>query len=231
MVAVGEHLAFELRPLEDDAGLRLVLGEADRQVEQRLVFDQAAGLDAAARRQHQLGLGVVDAGRQFLGGETAEHHRMDRADARAGEHGEQRLGDHRHVDDDAVALADAEIDERRGERRDLVLQLAIGDAPLRMGDRAVVIDRRLIAAAGGDMAVDGVEAGVQRRVGKPAAVDAGFGVEDRLRRADPVDPLGRLGPEPKRIGAPLRVDFAVAAAHRFAPARRARGDRRFRSGP
>ena len=221
VVALGEHLAFELRPLEDDAGLRLVPGEADRQIEQRLVFDQAAGLDAAARRQHQLGLGVVDAGRQLLGGEAAEHHRMDRADARAGEHGEQRLGDHRHVDDDAVALADAEIDERRGERRHLVLQLAIADAPLRMGDRAVVIDRRLVAAAGGDMAVDGVEAGVQRRVGKPAAVDAGLRVEDRLRRADPVDPLGRLGPESKRIGAPLRVDFAVAAAHRFAPARRA----------
>ena len=149
-------------------------GEPDRKIEQRLVFDQAAGLDAAARRQHQLGLGVVDAGRELLGGETAEHHRVDGADARAGEHGEQRLGDHRHVDDDAVALADAEIDERRGKRRDLVLQLAIGDAPLRMRDRAVVIDRRLVAAAGGDMAVDGVEAGVQRRVGEPAAVDAGL---------------------------------------------------------
>ena len=52
VVAIGEHLAFELRPLEDDAGLRLVLGEADGEIEQRLVFDQAAGLDAAARRQH-----------------------------------------------------------------------------------------------------------------------------------------------------------------------------------
>ena len=43
-----------------------------------------------------------------FGREAAEHDRMDRADARAGEHREQRLGHHRHVEDDAVALGDAE---------------------------------------------------------------------------------------------------------------------------
>ncbi len=34
------------------------------------------------------------------------------------------LGHHRHVEDDAVALADAELLQHRAERRRLVLQLA-----------------------------------------------------------------------------------------------------------
>ena len=81
----------------------------DRLVEQRLVRDDAAGLDAAARRQDDLRLAVVDAGRELLGREAAEHHRMNRADARAGEHRDHRLRHHRHVEDDAVALGDAEV--------------------------------------------------------------------------------------------------------------------------
>jgi uncharacterized protein len=36
-----------LRPLVDDAGRRLVSGEADGEVEQRLIFDDPAGLDPA----------------------------------------------------------------------------------------------------------------------------------------------------------------------------------------
>ena len=40
--------------------------------------------------------------------------------------GDRRLGDHRHVDDDAVALADAEVVQDAGERGDLVGQLGVG---------------------------------------------------------------------------------------------------------
>jgi hypothetical protein len=84
-------------------------------VEQRLVGDDAAGLDAAGGGHDHLGLGVVDAGGELLGGEAAEDDGVHRADAGAGEHGDQRLGDHRHVDDDPVALADAVLDQRAGE--------------------------------------------------------------------------------------------------------------------
>ena len=50
---------------------------------------------------------------RLAAGEAAEHHRMDRADARAGEHRERRLGDHRHVDQHPVALLDAERQQHR----------------------------------------------------------------------------------------------------------------------
>ena len=183
MVARLVHPRRDLRPLEDDAMLRLGLRQADRQVEQGLIFHDAAGLDAAARGQDHLRLGVVDAGRELLGGEAAEHHRMHRSDPGAGEHGHDRLGDHRHVDQHAVARVDAEVLQHRGERRGLIEQFAIGDGPLRPGDGAVVIERRLIAAAPFHMAVERVVAGVDARVGEPAAVDARPGIEDPLRRA------------------------------------------------
>ena len=44
-----------------------------------------------------------------------------RAQASMRDHG---LGHHRHVDDDAVALADAEVLQHAAERRHLVVQLA-----------------------------------------------------------------------------------------------------------
>ena len=109
-----------LRPLQHDAGLRLYARKLDRLVEQRLVLHDPAGLDAAARRENQLRLRVVDAGGELLGREAAEHDRMHRADARAGEHRDHRLRHHRHIEDDAIALGDAEILHDGGERLHLI---------------------------------------------------------------------------------------------------------------
>ncbi len=92
---------------------------------------------------------------------------MHRADARAGEHGDNRFGDHRHVDQHAVAGRDAKILQDGAERRRLIKQFAIGDCPLGRGDGAVVVDGGLVAAAGLHMAVERIVAGVAPRVGKP----------------------------------------------------------------
>jgi hypothetical protein len=52
-----------LRSLEDEALGGLVLGQVDRLVQQRLVWDNSIHLDAAGRRQDQFGRGVIDARR------------------------------------------------------------------------------------------------------------------------------------------------------------------------
>ena len=211
MVAAFDQSGFELRPLQDQTSVGLVRRERDRLVEQRLVGDDAAGLDAAARRQDRLRRGVVDAGREFVRGKAAEHHRMDGADARAGEHGDRRLRHHRHVDEHPVALADAEVAQHGGEHLGLGQQAMIGEDALGPGKRRIVDDGGLVAAPGVDMAVDGVEAGVADPAGKPAAINAGLGIEDRLRLLEPVDVLGRLRPEALRIALPARIDLVIAA--------------------
>ena len=138
-----------------------------------------AALDAAGRGDDHDRLGVVDAGRELVGGEAAEHDRMDGADAGAGEHGDQRFGHHRHVDDDPVALADPVPDQGTGEAGDQVLQLGIGDRALGAGDGAVVDDGGLGAAAGRDVPVDGIVAGVQPAALEPAIERGLVRIEDR----------------------------------------------------
>ena len=165
-----------------------------------LYVHDAAGLDAAARREDQFRPRVVDAGRQFLGGEAAEHHAVHGADPRAGEHRDDRFRHHRHIEDDAVALDHAEILHDRGERLYLVQKLGIGEFGDRVGQRRIVDQRELIGASARDMAVERVVAGVDHGAGEPAAVSARRGIEDLLRRLDPVDLARRL--RPKALGIP-----------------------------
>ena len=120
----ADELRLERRPLEDDAALRLVGRQVDRRIEQRLVGDNAVGLDPARGGDDHLRSGVVDAGRELAGGEPAEDDGVNRADPRAREHRDQRLGDHRHVEDHPVAALDPVRAESAREQRDLVPELA-----------------------------------------------------------------------------------------------------------
>ena len=147
-------------PITDvDATAAEMLGE--------LVADlRAAGLDAARGGQHQLGLAVVDAGGELVRREATEHHRVDGADAGAGQHRHHRLGDHRHVDDDAVALADAETPQRIREAVHFAIQAAVGVGLL----LTVFTDpeqRRLVATITMDVSIDAVDRRVERTAFKP----------------------------------------------------------------
>ena len=152
--------------------------------------------------------------REFLRREPAEHHGMDRPDARAREHREHRLRDHRHVDDHAVALHDSSVRKDGRQCCDLVFQLREGDRALCTGDGAVVLDRDLVAARAIGMAIDRVIAGVADGIGEPR------GRKRRLpdRKCGRVDaPSRSLSPrhaEGLGVTLPGRVGFEVAARHR-----------------
>jgi hypothetical protein len=78
---------------------------------------------------------VVDPGGEFLGREASEDDRVDRPETRAGEHGHGRLGHHRHVHQDPVALAHAAAGQTAGEAGHLIPQLRVGVAPSSAGHR------------------------------------------------------------------------------------------------
>ena len=67
MVAARDETCLPLLALQDDASRGLVPRERDRLVEHRLVGNHPAGLEAAARREDQLRLGVVDPGGKLAG--------------------------------------------------------------------------------------------------------------------------------------------------------------------
>ena len=80
-------------------------------------------------------LAILDAAGERVRREPAEHHRVDRADARAGEHRVGRLRDHRQIDGDAIALLDVAVAQDIGEPADLVVQLLVGDVLRLRSDR------------------------------------------------------------------------------------------------
>ena len=210
IAALGQ-VAGLLLALHDDAAFRLVGGEFDGLVEQRLVGDDPARLDAAGRGNDGLGRAIVDARLQLVGGKAAEDHGMDGAEARNGQHGEGGFGHHGHVDENAVALGHALVAQHGRQGLHLRLEFGIGELLQGSGDRAVIDERNLIGAPARDMAVNRIMAGVALGAGKPAAIGAGFGIEDLVPRLEPVDFAGRAGPEALRVLFPALVDVVISA--------------------
>ena len=103
VIAPRRQIGALLVALQDDAGVRFVGGQFDRAVDQRFVGDDAPRFDPAAGGDDRFWCCIVDPCGKFVGGEPPEHHGMDCPDPRTGQHRNQRLRDHRHVDDDPVA--------------------------------------------------------------------------------------------------------------------------------
>ncbi len=156
-------------------------------------------------------------------GEAAEDHRVDRADAGAGEHGDHGLGDHRHVDGHYVAAVHVLPAQGVGELADLLVELAVGDFLVVGGIVAFPDDRHLVAAFG-EVTVEAVVRHVEGAVGEPLDVHVMVvegGLLDLLERLDPVDPLGLLAPEAVGVDDGLLVHRLVGGfvgegpCHRF----------------
>ncbi len=140
---------------------------------------------------------------------------MDRAQTRAGEHGDGGLRHHRHVDEDAVAVSDAVALQHAREGRDLVEQLGIGEFLDAAEHGAVIDERGALAVPRFHMAVERVPAAVglcaDEPAGKPVLDFEGF-----RRGPEPVDFLRRLRPEAFRVLLPGVVGILVAS-HAAAP--------------
>ncbi len=159
---------------------------------------------------HQLRAAILDPAGQAVGREAAEDDGMDGADPGAGEHRHGRLGDHRHVDCDAVAALDAELLQDVGEDADVVMEFAIGDVARLARVVAFPDDGRLVAA-GGQMAVEAIGGDVEGPVLVPLDRDvrSEAGVLDPGEGLDPVDPFRLLAPEAVGIAHRTRIHLLV----------------------
>ncbi len=144
-----------------------------------------------------------------VGREAAEDHRMDRADPGAGQHGVGRLGDHRQVDGDPVALLDAVRLQHIGHAADLGVGLGVGDLAA-VGRIVALPDDRDVVGAVRQVAVEAVGRDVQHPVGEPAdaevlavegdVLDLGEGLRSSRagRRPRARNPPGRPRPGARR---------------------------------
>ena len=144
---------------------------------------------------------------------TAEDDRVHHSDAGAGQHGDHRLGDHGHVDDQPVSLFQAGGTQRSGKAGDLLLKLAVGNPADDAGDRAVVDQGILLRPPALHVAVQGVVAGVEPAALKPADELPSGDIQDTVPLALPVHGLGRLGPESLRLLQRTAIDRFVGFIH------------------
>ncbi len=110
-----QRQALVQTPVAEHDFFRREFGQAAGFIDQMLVGHGLAAAHAGVGGDHDLGLGIVDTYRQVVGGKSTEHHRVNGPDPGAGQDGEQGFGDHRHVDDDPIALADAQRLQHGGE--------------------------------------------------------------------------------------------------------------------
>ncbi len=128
--------------------------------------------------------------RQGVGGEPAEHDRVDQAEPGAGQHGDRQLRDHPHVDGDPIALAQTEALEPVGEPAHLGGEVGVGDGASVAGLTHPVVGN--LVAMLGEMPIEAVVRQVELPVLEPLEEGRVGVVEDFCRRGEPGDALQRL---------------------------------------
>jgi hypothetical protein len=126
-VASRDPVDVGARAAHDDDVPDRELVRGDRLVHVGLERHLLAAAHALVGRDNERRRAILDAARERLRREAAEDDGMDGAHARAGEHRNRGLGDHRHVDRDAIAFLHAEPAQRIAEAADLLVQFPVRD--------------------------------------------------------------------------------------------------------
>ncbi|MDH6225791.1 hypothetical protein M2169_002761 [Streptomyces sp. MJP52] len=179
-----------------DLGERLVHGG--------LEGGRLAAAPAAVGGDDHLGVGVLDAGGQRVGGEASEDHGVRGADAGTGQHRDGRLRDHGHVDGHPVALADTQLQQRVGGAGHLVLEFGVRDGAAVAG-LALEVDGHPVAVAGLHVTIHAVVGDVERAVLEPLGERRVRPVERLVRLGVPGQAAGLLGPEAEPVSLGLLI--------------------------
>ena len=198
-VATRLQVGVGLGALVDHAALGFMSGLLDGRVYQRFVFNDLVHFYAAGRRHNDPGFGIVDTHRQLVSGKAPEHHGVDGAQARGGEHGHGGFRDHRHVDQYPVAFFHPLLAQGTREGGDAFGELGVGDGLFAVRDGGIVVDRHLIAAPGSEVGIQRHVAGVHDAIGKPAVDTVFILAENGGGEGEPVQLAGLVGPEGVRI--------------------------------
>ena len=108
-------------------------------------------------------------------------------------------------------LRDAEVAQHGAEQLHLGQHAPVGEGLDRVGDGRIVNQSRLVVAAGGDVTVERIVAGVAGGAGEPAAIDTGVLVKDFFWLLVPVDLRCGFRPEHLRAALPVCIDVVITA--------------------
>ncbi len=138
---------------------------------------------------------------------------MDRTNARTGQHRHRRLRDHRHVNDNPVTLGHPLGMQGPGKAGNLITQPVIGECFNRIGDRAVINQGCLFAAAIFDMTIQRVKAGIDHPALEPAIKRRVAVIKHTVPFPVPDQIFRSLGPETFPVRDRTIIDFLIATRH------------------
>ncbi len=128
-----------------------------------------------------------------LAAEASKHNRVNHAQAGTGQHGNRQLGDHRHMNGDAISgLQTAEIAQQRREFIHSHIEFAVGDGYGRFGFRFRNKDHRRFVLVLGEVPVHAVVRGVDLAAHEPLPERRIAGVERRVPVLVPAQQVGVL---------------------------------------
>ncbi len=213
VVPALDHGRVGVAPVHDDHVLdrRAVTGQGgvDVGLERRRLATAVARVGGDDQPRAGVGAPVDDR----VGREAAEDHRVGRPDAGAGEHGDRELGDHRHVDGDAVALLQPEPLQHVGEPLHIGQEFGVGDRAGVAGFALPVVGD-LVAPARGHVAVETVLRHVELAPAEPLG-ERQVPVEHGVEVLRPGEQLpGLAGPERLVVRLGLLVQGAVVGERR-----------------
>ena len=219
-IAARSHRDRRAGTLQHEHGRDAHAALGERFVGGGLELDHLTATPATVGGDHAARAGVLDPVFQRDRRETAEHHRVDRADARAGLHRDHRFGHQRQIDHHTVTATDAPRLERVGEAADLGMQLAVAQAT-GVARLALEHDRSAMPVFR-EVHIEAVVRDVQRAIGEPAVIGRRRLIDRLGERALPGDLRAReLRPESERIGCGTPVQLGEI----FGRQGRGRGER------
>ena len=152
----------------------------------------------------------MDAAGKGIRRKAAEHHRMHRPDAGASEHCVGRLGDHRHIDGDPVALLNAARLQNIGHAANMLVQLTVADG-FRFARIVALPQNGNLIAARLQMTIDAIGADIYLAALEPTNLR--LGTEARILNLGPARyPIARfclLRPKAVRIVDRTGIHFLV----------------------
>ena len=140
---------------------------------------------------------------------------MNCANPRARQHGNDGLRDHRHVDDDSVAFANACIFYHACSDNHFGQKLSITDVFFCGCYRAVVDQGNLLAAPAVNMSINSIVAGVADAIREPAAIDASTCIKNHLWCFEPINGARCIAPKSQRIALAVRIKRCIAPGVRM----------------
>ena len=158
--------------------------------------------EATIGGDHRLGVSVDQAIPQGFSRKASEHNRVGSPNAGTGQHGDGRLGHHRHVQSDQISLANTQAAQGIGGLANLGVQLAVAEAPL--VPRLPLPDQGQLVGPGAlQVAIEAVVGEIGGAPLKPAGRRRVTPIEHLLKGGEPVQLLASPGP-PEGIWVRLR---------------------------